>query len=168
MTSSPAAYVFGTLSGAATPFIAGPRLVVAGTSAFGTSVLQDLANEEDPDFAKATGAAGVAVATGGFVRTNLGLSPLEKTGRSVFGNVSSSLAKQEFRHTATTESFGAATNALTQRYFQQSQFSTYNSPVTTPQTYNQSSGSSGGGGSYAAISQTLSNISSLISKIWGK
>ncbi len=157
------AYGFGTVSGAVTPFIAGPKLVVAGGSAFFTSVAQDYANGNNPDIGKATVAAGVAVGTGGFIRTNLGISPLEKTGRSVFGNVSSSLLRQEVRYAATTETFGAANNALSQRNFQQPQSTQYKS--STPASSGQSSGS---GGAFAAISRTLSAISSLISSIWGR
>jgi len=166
MTSSPGAYAAGTLFGAATPFVAGPKLVVAGASAFGTSVTQDIANGNSPNFAKATIATGIAVGTGGFIRSSLGISPLEKTGQSIVGNVSSSLFRQELRYSAVTETFNMSTNVLSQRNFQQPQSTQYKS--STPVSSGQPSGSGGSGGSFAAISRTLSAISGLISSIWGK
>ena len=121
-------------------------LIYAGLAATVGSGVQDWAGGNNIDPVKALVMGITTVGTGGFFKWGAGASPaeayMEATGRA-FGNLPSSVFKNELRYTVSSEVFGSSASAIIQSRFQ------------IVQSYNSNSGASTGRGGGAPSSNSL-------------
>lgn len=140
-----------TLGGASTAFLGGAGRIASGVVAGGSSIAQDLAGGRSPDLKKAGIVAGGTAIAGSAFKGLVGVSPFE---RAATRGLSQSAITQGLRYETSQGVLQGGVNSIA--------ISNYQSRSYNTQSFNQSSG--GSGGSLSSVLNSLSRALSSLSK----